>query len=26
VNKLLWTSDRELVSASDDRSLSVWGW
>jgi WD40 repeat protein len=26
VNKLLWTGDRELVSASDDRSLSVWGW
>jgi WD40 repeat protein len=26
VNKLLWTGERELVAASDDRSLSVWAW
>ena len=24
VNKLLWTDDRQLLSASDDRTISVW--
>ncbi len=26
VNKLHWTGARELISASDDRSLAVWEW